>query len=355
MLKRRLSFLLVLLLVFVAAAGCGRGGNTTVVLTTGFSKNEVFRIENSSCSLSEIMVYLTNTQNQYESVYGSRIWETQLNGVSLEENVKDTVLARIARIKTMNLLAEKNNVTLSEEEKNLVTAAATEYFGSLNDTEKEVLNVEMKDIEKMYSEYALAEKVYRHIISGINPEISDDEARIILVQQIMIKTYTTDGAGIKVPYSTKAKAEAFEKAQQILTLAKDGEHDFETLAAQYSEDNEITYSFGKGEMDPSFEEAAFNLGTGEISSIVESEYGYHIIKCLNTFNQEQTDANKLKIMEERKQEVFGQEYDAFVETLTRNLNTKLWDKVSLIHDDNVTTNTFFSVYLNYFEEYEETN
>lgn len=349
MLKRKLVFFLVLLSVLFTAAGCGKDGNTTVVLTTGFARNEIFRIANSTCSLTEVMVYLTNTQNQYENVYGSRIWETQLDGVSLEENVKDTVLAKIAQIKTMNLLAEKNGVVLSEEEEVLAEAASVEYFNSLSDTEKEMLNVEQEDIEKMYGEYALAEKVYRHIIKDINPEISDDEARIIQVQQIYIKTYTTDGAGTKVPYSTKAKAEAFEKAQQVLNLAKDGEQDFETLAVQYSEDMDITYSFGKGETDPAVEEAAFNLGNGEISSIVEGESGYYIIKCLNTFNQEQTDANKLKIMEERKQEVFGQEYDAFVETLTRNLNTKLWDSVTLIHDENVITDTFFTVYSKYFE------
>lgn len=348
--NRKLSFFLALTLVVLALAGCGKDGNTTVVLTTGFAKNEVFRIEDSSCSLTEVMVYLTNTQNQYESVYGSRIWETQLDGVSLEENVKDTVLARIAQIKTMNLLAKEHGIALDEEEQVLVTAAATEYFGSLNETEKTVLGVKQEDIEMMYAEYALAEKVYRYIIKDINPEISDDEARIILVQQIFIKTYTVDGAGTKVPYSTKAKAEAFEKAQEVLGLAQSGEHEFEALAEQYSEDTQITYSFGKGEVDPAVEEAAFNLGNEEISSIVESENGYHIIKCLNTFNREQTDANKLKIMEERKQEVFGQEYDAFVETLTRNLNTKLWDNISLVHDTQVTTNTFFTVYAKYFED-----
>lgn len=352
MLKRKICFLWAVFFLFMAAAGCGRGGDTTVVITTGFKKNEVFRIENSSCSLSEIMVYLTNTQNQYENVYGSRIWETQLDGVSLEENVKDTVLARIAQVKTMNLLAEKYAITLNDREQNLVTAAAAEYFGSLNDTEKEALGVEEKDIEKMYTQYALAEKVYSHIIKDINPEISDDDARIILVEKILIKTYTTDGAGNRVPYSTKAKAEAFEKAQRILAMVNEGEYEFESLAAMYSEDKEITCSFAKGEKEAAFEEAAFNLGNGQVSSIVESDSGYYIIKCLNTFNQEQTDANKLKIMETRKQEVFGQEYDAFVETLTRNLNTKLWDNVTLLHDEAVTTNTFFSVFSKYFEGYE---
>ena len=103
-------------------------------------------------------------------------------------------------------------------------------------------------------------------------------------------------------------------------------------------------------MESSFEEASFNLETGQISDIVETSYGYHIIKCISTFNREETDANKVKIVEKRKEEVFGQEYEAFVTTLTRNINEELWESVSLIHDENVTTMDFFEIYNKYFEK-----
>ena len=75
--------------------GCKGGENKKVVLTTGFEKNEVFRIEGISCMLPEIMVYLTNTQNQYEEVYGEEIWSTGVGDITLEDNVKDIVLAKI--------------------------------------------------------------------------------------------------------------------------------------------------------------------------------------------------------------------------------------------------------------------
>ena len=93
-------------------------------------------------------------------------------------------------------------------------------------------------------------------------------------------------------------------------------------------------------MDPALEEVAFALETGEVSTIVESEDGYHIIKCINTFDREQTDANKLEIVEERKHEVFGQEYDAFVEGLNRSINEKLWEQVTFLESDEVTTKSF---------------
>lgn len=331
---------------------CGRedGSGTRVVFTTGFGKDEIFRIGDESCRKGELMVYLTTTQNQYENVYGAEIWNTSLDDVTLEENVKETVLARIAQIKTMYLLAKEKGITLDEQEEEKVTAAAAEYFQSLKETEVEQMGVEAKTIENLYREYAMANKVYQYIIQDVNPEISDDEARTITVQHIFIRTWSLDTDGNRVTYSESAKQAAYEKACEIREMAVDGEHEFAELASKYSEDSNITHSFGKGELDEAYETAAFMLETDEVSQVVETETGYHVIKCLNTFNREETDANKLKIVEQRRKEVFGQEYDRFVETLVRNLNQKLWDEVTLLHDSEVTTSNFFEVYAKYFPE-----
>lgn len=343
-------FSLGLALISGFLTGCkgGDGIGTKVVLTTGFDKDEIFRIETSSCTLPEIMVYMTNIQNRYESVYGTEIWNTNTNGVTLEENVKDIALAQIARIKTMNLMAEKYQVQLDEEEMAKAENAGKAYFDSLSETEIEKMGVSEKTIQSLYTEFALAQKVYQYTIKDINPEISDDEARTITVQHILIKTYALDGTGKKIEYTEKAKQDAYQEACEALELAKDGE-DFDELIRKYSEDDKATYSFGKGDMDPAFETAAFNLGTDEISDIVETEYGYHIIKCLTTFDKDETDANKVKIVEQRREEAFEQEYDAYVATLTRNLNEELWDSVGFIHDEDVDTKDFFEVYSEYFE------
>lgn len=347
----RKKTVLILMFLLLLLSGCkNKGTDTKVVLTTGFDKNEIFRIENISCTLPEVMVFLTNTQNQYESVYGEEIWSTNLDGVTLEENVKETVLAQLAQIKTMNLLARQHGVTLDEEEKQKAAKAAEEYFSSLNETEIESMQITEKDIENLYLEYALADKVYEYIIKDINPEISDDEARTITVEHILFKTSVMDGTGKKIEYSESEKSETYQKAEKVLKLAREEDSDFEKLILEYSEDENGTYSFGKGEMEEAFEEAAFNLETGEISDIIETSHGYHIIKCISTFNREETDANKVKIVEKRKEEVFGQEYEAFVASLTRDLNEELWEEVSFIRDENVKTTDFFTIYNNYFEK-----
>ena len=341
------ALLTVLLLLLSGCMDSLKGSK--VVLTTGFEKNEVFRIEDMSCTLPEAMVYLVNTKNRYESVYGREIWNVSLDGVTLEENIKETVLAQLAQQKTMNLLARQNGVALSEEEEARAMQAAETYFQSLSEEEKSALQITVKDVEELYREYALARKVYQYIIKDINPEISDDEARTITVQYIYFRTCVLDGTGRKIEYSEEEKQEILRKAEEVRFQLKNEEADFEELILKYSDSEEGTCSFGKGEKDQAFEDAAFNLETDEISDIVETPDGYYLIKCISTFNRTETDANKVKIVEKRREEVFGQEYEDFVAALTRNLNEDLWQSVSLAGTENITTSDFFDVFNKYFD------
>ncbi len=347
--NRRMAAALLTVLLLLLSGCMDSLKGSKVVLTTGFEKNEVFRIEDMSCTLPEAMVYLINTKNRYESVYGREIWNVSLDGVTLEENIKETVLAQLAQQKTMNLLARQNGVALSEEEEARVMQAAETYFQSLSEEEKSALQITVKDVEELYREYALARKVYQYIIKDINPEISDDEARTITVQYIYFRTCILDGTGKKIEYSEEEKQEILRKAEEVRFQLKNEEADFEELILKYSDSEEGTCSFGKGEKDQAFEDAAFNLETDEISDIVETSDGYYLIKCISTFNRTETDANKVKIVEKRREEVFGQEYEDFVAALTRNLNEDLWQSVSLAGTENITTSDFFDVFNKYFD------
>ena len=63
-LKNKIIVALVLAVFTVSLTACGSlDGTRKVVFTTGFSDDEIFRIEDSVCSIQEIMAYLINTQN----------------------------------------------------------------------------------------------------------------------------------------------------------------------------------------------------------------------------------------------------------------------------------------------------
>jgi peptidyl-prolyl cis-trans isomerase SurA len=73
-----------------------------------------------------------------------------------------------------------------------------------------------------------------------------------------------------------------KKAEGILQLVKKGQ-DFAQLAVMYSDDpsgkdgGDLGF-FKKGDMIPQFEDVAFSLKPGEVSGVVRTEFGYHIIK-----------------------------------------------------------------------------
>ncbi len=73
-------------------------------------------------------------------------------------------------------------------------------------------------------------------------------------------------------------------AEEVLDLLKQGES-FSSLAEKYSIDGSRKHGgdlgfFGRGMMVKEFERAAFALNKGEVSPIVRTQFGYHIIKRL---------------------------------------------------------------------------
>jgi peptidyl-prolyl cis-trans isomerase C len=93
---------------------------------------------------------------------------------------------------------------------------------------------------------------------------------------------------VRVPAGTPAEAKtaALQRATTLLKSAKSGS-DFAALAREHSQDTGTAARggdlgfFPQGQMVGPFNDAAFRLGTGQISDIVETEFGYHIIKVVD--------------------------------------------------------------------------
>jgi len=125
----------------------------------------------------------------------------------------------------------------------------------------------------------------------------DNEVRLTLPEQVRVRHILLSWKPLGKPDD---KAALYEQMQAILEKARAGE-DFAELAREYSDDStrmnggDVGF-FYRGQMLPAFEAAAFALPPGEISDIVETNYGLHILRL-----EERKEAQLLPLDEVRDQ------------------------------------------------------
>lgn len=119
----------------------------------------------------------------------------------------------------------------------------------------------------------------------------------------------------------KTKAQARKKLAEIQKKIMSGE-DFAEMAKQHSQGpsnvkgGDLGY-FGKGQMVKPFEEVAFKLAAGEISDIVETRFGYHLIKVVDR------KAPKKAVYADQKQKIMGQLKNQRIQKEVNTFITKL--------------------------------
>jgi len=148
----------------------------------------------------------------------------------------------------------------------------------------------IQDLKKQYrpqiKNQLLREKLIRQKLS--NTTVSSKE--VMDFYQAYRDSLPVQGESVRLRHimmtvapSEEEKQTAFEQAKEVLAKARAGES-FESLARNYSQcpsaeaGGDLGF-FSPGEMVPEFERAAFALNPGEISDVVETMYGYHIIRC----------------------------------------------------------------------------
>jgi peptidyl-prolyl cis-trans isomerase D len=130
-------------------------------------------------------------------------------------------------------------------------------------------------------------KFVRISTADVAAKIKVPRAEVERFYNAHLGTYTTPeqvrASHILLKTDGKNDADVKAKAESVLKEVKAG-GDFAALAKKYSEDDsnaqqggDLDY-FSRGRMVPEFDAAAFNLKSGEVSGLVKTQFGYHIIK-----------------------------------------------------------------------------
>jgi len=196
---------------------------------------------------------------------------------------------KLAEQKLIIDAAKDQGISISDEQIDSMLQAQYQKMGGeeafINYISQNGITIELvkKDMANGYVANKYMEGVLREK-SGITEQALQDQYRQMIqkdskasVQHILLMTQGK---------SAQEKAVIFKKIKTILAKARAGE-DFGKLAATYSEDTGskdkggLYENFERGAMVKPFEDAAFTVPVGELSDVIETRYGYHILKVVS--------------------------------------------------------------------------
>lgn len=219
-------------------------------------------------------------------------------------------------------LKEKNLTVPDEQVMAEITKIAGEQGQTMEQVEEQIkqMGMTMNDIKSQIRYKLMMDKL---MAAEMKETVTDEDAKKFYDEnpQQFEQPEQVEASHILVkvePEATAdAKAEAKKKAEDLLKKVKEG-GDFEALAKEHSDcpsaaEGGKLGSFGRGQMVKEFEEAAFAMKKGEVSGIVETQFGYHIIKVTDKKEAGKMTFDEVKerlvaYLKNQKQQEFMQEY-----------------------------------------------
>jgi peptidyl-prolyl cis-trans isomerase SurA len=222
--------------------------------------------------------------------------EARANGMATEENGDCIILEQLLFQKLLLAQADKDSVTCTDSEvENELNRRMNYYLQQFGSEDKMVefygkeLSLLKEDFRKDIKELLIAQKMQQKIIGEAKATPAEVRSFYKSIDEDSLPLINSEveiGQIIKKPLmSDKAKKDAREKISKFRNEILAGES-FAVTATLYSEDpgsakNGGEYdNIGRGQFVPEFESAAFRLKPGEVSEVVETVYGYHIIQLI---------------------------------------------------------------------------
>lgn len=219
---------------------------------------------------AQAMILIANERNRYENAYSDVIWSIPVGdeAAGFDRLTVQNVKQFMEELKLLGMLAEERGITANSTEKELIRRISDEYINGLTEGDIAYIGCDRSDVQTVYTDYYIAEKLIKSITGAIDSEISDSEVKVIKIQQIG----TSD----------------LKKAKAILKRIKIDGESFNSMAGRYTETDTIDRTLKRGESDDLIERTAFSLEEGQTSNILAVGDMYYIINCVDGYAESET-------------------------------------------------------------------
>lgn len=347
--KKLIAVMAAMLMTMMVFTGCS-GGNT------------VLTIDGDEIPMGEAVFILREMETMYENQYGPTIWTTGFEGQTFNDIAKAGAIDSLTRLYITKLYADEKGISLTDEELAEIDVQIEEYSAVFSEEALKEDNISMDDVKNIFIYNALGQKLMDVELADfvVDQEVLDAALAAdgnyqqiqtygyegvleeVTAQHILISTVNEDQS----EKTDEEKAQALETAEMVLELVKAGDMTFEELVTEYSEDpgsvnNGGTYTFYKGMMAKEFEDAAFNMEIDEVSELVQTQFGYHIIKKLDHIKASEEDIQNVMEFEGmlveqyemvQKQEAYNALYEEWQKDYEVVLNEKVWEKAQTTYE-----------------------
>lgn len=274
--------------------------NICIFVTCIILQMPLFAQSNNAVVLDEIIATVGNhiiTRSDLEYAIQAYKYSSGFYTMEIDENTTCSILEQLLFQKLLLHQAELDSVVITEQQvdERLDYNLRMQIMRMGNDSKrleeyygKSIAEIKMDSREQL-REDMMAEEVQRKLTSSINVINQEVLEYFNTIPKDSIPTIPTEyelAHIVKTPIiSDEEKIRVKDKLEEFRNRALKGEN-FSTFARMYSEDPGSATKGGelgfttRGDLYPEFEAVAYSLKQGEISSVVETAAGYHIIKML---------------------------------------------------------------------------
>lgn len=304
--KKFIAVLLIMTLVFTMGA-CGKNGS---------GDSDLVKVGDTNITAKQLEEYVALVSYISGTTDLSTVPEEnmkEIKAVMLDNMIELEVLEQYYKNKEDKVLpktAKEDLKKFLEESKSQETIKA---FLEKSDISDETLTT------FFYSQY-YAQAFFEEVSASI-PTLETDAKANYEKNKESYKVDEIRASHILIGDKTH-KAEDKALAEQVLQQIKDGES-FEKMASKYNTDSTKNTGgdlnwFGKGQMVPEFETAAYALEVGQLSPVVQTDFGYHIIKLTGKREYKSYEDVQLTI----KQSIVDPVYNEEIEKIKKKIGVE---------------------------------